>query len=288
MEFAVTVAEMQQWSWGHRAAGRSIGFVPTMGYLHEGHVSLMHVARARAEKVVTSIFVNPTQFGPTEDLAAYPRDLERDTALCEQAGVDLIFYPTVEEMYPEGYQTKITVPEVASPLCGISRPVHFGGVATVCCKLFNCVQPDFAVFGQKDYQQVLVVSRMVRDLNLPVEIVPSPTIREADGLAMSSRNIYLTPAERAQAPVLNKTLQQARQMVAEGETDRDKILTKVRHKIEKANLGRIDYVDLRKIPNLEAAAAQPAGPHLLALAVFFGKARLIDNTVLEFPDSSLS
>jgi len=277
-----SVAEMQDWAWQQRRHGRAIGFVPTMGYLHEGHVSLMRLARERADQVVASIFVNPMQFGPKEDLAAYPRDLERDKALCEAAGVDVIFHPSVEEIYPAGYQTQITVPAVAAPLCGASRPEHFGGVATVCCKLFNCVQPNFAVFGAKDFQQLMVVTRMVADLNLPVEIVAGPTVREADGLAMSSRNVYLTASERAEAPIIQRTLAEARALVAAGETRRDTVLALVRERLAGASLGRVDYVDLRKIPNLEAADEFPTGRHLLAVAVFFGRARLIDNQVLDF------
>ena len=285
MRLIENVAEMQDWSWRQRRHGRTIGFVPTMGYLHEGHVSLMRIARDRADEVVASIFVNPAQFGPDEDLAAYPRDLQRDMAMCEQAGVAVIFHPSVEEIYPPGYQTRITVPEVAAPLCGASRPVHFGGVATVCCKLFNCVQPHFAVFGAKDYQQLLVVDRLVTDLNLPVEIVPGPTLREPDGLAMSSRNVYMTPEQRAQAPVVQQALRAAKAAVDAGQTSRDALLDAFRAKIATAPEGRIDYVQLRKIPNLEEAQEQPVGRYLLAAAVHFGRSRLIDNQILDFADT---
>jgi pantoate--beta-alanine ligase len=282
MRIIETVAEMQEWAFHKRAEHRTIGFVPTMGYLHEGHVSLMHSARERADDLVASIFVNPKQFGQNEDLAAYPRDFDRDRTLCEAAGVDVIFKPMVEEIYPPGYQTQITVPGVAAPLCGVSRPVHFGGVATVCCKLFNCVLPHFAVFGQKDYQQLLVVTRMAKDLHLDVEIVGGPTVREADGLAMSSRNVYMTAEERTQAPIIQQALQRAKSLADSGERSRDGILAAVREMISTKPAGRIDYIELRRLPNLEEADESPAGPHLLAVAVFFGKSRLLDNQVLDF------
>ncbi|MDP8225087.1 MAG: pantoate--beta-alanine ligase [Candidatus Lernaella stagnicola] len=277
-----TVADMQEWAYFRRAEHRTIGFVPTMGYLHDGHLSLVRIARERADDVVVSIFVNPTQFGAGEDLTAYPRDFERDKRMCESQGADVIFFPDVEEIYPPGYQTQITVPQVAGPLCGVSRPVHFGGVATVCCKLFNSVRPNFAVFGEKDYQQILVVERMVRDLHMDVEIVPGPTLRDPDGLAMSSRNVYMTPEERHQAPIIQQTLQRAKILVDSGERSRDGILAAVREMISTAPAGRIDYIELRRLPNLEEAEESPAGRHLLAVAVYFGKSRLIDNQILEF------
>jgi len=277
-----TAAKMQAFSKAQRADGKTIGFVPTMGYLHEGHLALMRKARELADVVVLSIFVNPTQFGQNEDLDKYPRDFDRDSQLADEVGVDVIYFPQPEEMYPAGYQTSISLASLPTVLCGKSRPVHFGGVATVCCKLFNIVQPHFAVFGKKDYQQFLVVSRMVKDLNMDLEIIGSPTVREADGLAMSSRNVYLTPEQRAQAPALIEALGHAEKMVAAGHRDRDEVLAEVRRIIESRPDARIDYVELRTLPDLADADAKPAGPHLLALAVFFGKTRLIDNTVLEF------
>ena len=278
------VAEMQSAADAWRGAGLTIGFVPTMGYFHEGHLALMKQARQRADVVVVSLFVNPTQFGANEDLSRYPRDFERDRAMAASVGVDVIFFPDASEMYPLGYQTKVAVPELAAPLCGQSRPVHFGGVATVCCKLFAIVKPHFAVFGEKDYQQLLVVTRMATDLNLDLEIVPGPTFREPDGLAMSSRNVYLSPAEREQAVCLSKSLRQAAEAVTQGETRREGVLALVRNTIGRQPLANIDYVELRRLPDLAPAEEIPHGKHLLALAVYFGKTRLIDNTVLTFPE----
>jgi pantoate--beta-alanine ligase len=280
-------ADMKSWSRTERGAGRTIGFVPTMGYLHEGHLELVRLARRRADRVVVSIFVNPTQFGPDEDLARYPRDLERDAALLRGLAVDVLFHPTdPREIYPDGFQTAITVTQVSKPLCGASRPVHFGGVATVCCKLFNIVRPHLAVFGEKDYQQLLVVRRMVTDLDLDVEIVAGATVREPDGLAMSSRNKYLTPEQRVQAVALRRSLDCALQLVQNGERRRDAILAAVRGEIGRAPLGRIDYAEIRDLPDLTEAPDTLVGDHLLALAVFFGQTRLIDNQVLQATTTS--
>jgi pantoate--beta-alanine ligase len=281
MKVIERVAEMQGWSLARRREGLTIGFVPTMGFLHEGHLSLVRLAKAKANIVVVSIFVNPTQFGPTEDLARYPRDLPRDAAMCEAEGVDVIFHPVDRaEMYPPGFQTSITLNEVSRPLCGVSRPTHFAGVATVCCKLFNIVQPHFAVFGEKDYQQLLVIERLVADLNMDLQIVHGLTAREHDGLAMSSRNKYLSPEERAQAPVLQRALHRARLLADGGERRRDALLAAVRDELATAPLGRIDYAELRRLPDLAEAPETLNGEHLLALAVFFGRTRLIDNHVL--------
>ncbi|NLH48674.1 MAG: pantoate--beta-alanine ligase [Myxococcales bacterium] len=282
MKIIERIAEMKAWSLARRREGRTIGFVPTMGYLHEGHLSLVRLALETADTAVMSIFVNPTQFGPTEDFARYPRDLERDAALAESVGVDVIFHPTPAEMYPAGFETTIRVPRTAGPLCGVSRPDHFAGVATVCCKLFNIVQPHLAVFGEKDYQQLLVIRRLVADLDLNLEIVPGPTFREPDGLAMSSRNKYLSPEERARAVVLHQSLNQAEEWVNNPETNRDSLLRSVRARIENTPPARVDYIELRRLPDLADAAEHPQGDHLLALAVFFGKTRLIDNRVLHF------
>jgi pantoate--beta-alanine ligase len=279
-----TVGEMQAAADAWRRAGRTIGLVPTMGFFHEGHLTLMRQARQRADIVVVSLFVNPTQFAANEDLSRYPRDFERDRAMAESVGVDVIFFPDAKEMYPAGYQTTVAAPELSQPLCGKTRPTHFAGVATVCCKLFNIVKPHFAVFGEKDYQQLLVVTRMAADLNLDLEIVPGPTVREPDGLAMSSRNVYLSPPERAQAVWLSRSLQVAADLLAEGETCRDRIVGTVWETIRVRPLARIDYVELRRLPDLAPADEEPHGKHLLALAVYFGPTRLIDNTVLSFPE----
>jgi pantoate--beta-alanine ligase len=272
--------EMQRHSDRLRAMGKTIAFVPTMGYLHEGHLSLCHLGLEKADELVLSIFVNPTQFGANEDLDKYPRDWDRDLALAAQADVDTIYAPTGDKMYPDGFETIVRVEKTSSVLCGASRPVHFGGVALVCCKLFNAVKPNYAIFGAKDYQQYLVVKKMVRDLNMDLEVIPGAIFRESDGLAMSSRNVYMTPAERAQAPVLRQSLDLAEQMVADGERNSAAILKAVRNKIETADLGKIDYIELRTVPDLLEIKGDLLGTSLLALACGFGKSRLIDNTVL--------
>lgn len=274
-----TVDEVRQWTRAQRTAGRAVHFVPTMGYFHEGHLSLMRRAQADGGAVIVSIFVNPLQFGAGEDLDRYPRDFERDRQMAESVGVEAIFYPEVSEMYPAGYQTEVRVKELSKPLCGKSRPGHFEGVATVVLKLFNIVSPDRAYFGMKDYQQLRVIQQMTRDLNLPVEIVPCPIVREPDGLAMSSRNVYLTPEERAAATVLYRSLQWAQAQVDAGERDATRLRAGVYERIAAEPLARIDYVEA-----VDAESLQPVErierPTLIAVAVFFGKARLIDNCVL--------
>lgn len=272
--------EMQDHSEALRCQGKTIAFVPTMGYFHEGHLELMRIGRRMADEVVVSIFVNPTQFGKNEDLSQYPKDMDRDLKMAGGVGVDTIYAPTAEVMYKEGYETHIRVENSSAPLCGVSRPVHFGGVATVCTKLFNAVRPHWAIFGEKDYQQYLVVKRLVRDLDMDLEIVPGPTFREPDGLAMSSRNVYLKPEERKQAPTLNRSLCEAQNLVDQGERDAGVILAKVLEMIAKADLGQVDYAELRSVPDLKEVSGRIEGPTLLALAVYFGSARLIDNTVL--------
>jgi pantoate--beta-alanine ligase len=251
-----------------------------MGYFHEGHLSLMRRARADGGAVIVSIFVNPLQFGPNEDLARYPRDFERDRQMAESVGVEAIFCPTVEEMYPAGYQTEVCVKKLSQLLCGRSRPGHFEGVATVVLKLFHIVTPDRAYFGMKDYQQLRIIQQLTRDMNLPIEIVPCPIVREADGLAMSSRNVYLTPDERAAATVLYRSLQWAQAQYAAGERDAARLRTGVHEQIAAEPLARIDYVAV-----VDAETLQPIErlerPTLVALAVFFGAARLIDNCLLE-------
>lgn len=275
-----TVEEIRKFVREARSKGQKVGLVPTMGYLHEGHLTLMREAKKSCDVVVISIFVNPLQFGPKEDFAQYPRDFERDARMAEDVGVDAIFVPEAEEMYPRGFSTHVDVEGLVDCLCGASRPGHFRGVATVVTKLFNIVLPDKAFFGQKDAQQVLVIKRMAEDLNMPLEIVAVPTVREADGLAMSSRNIYLSAEQRKAALVLSQSLEAAREAVAGGQRDADKILRLVREMISGQPLASIDYVELRALPNLEPVQFIN-GPVLLALAVKFDKTRLIDNAVLE-------
>lgn len=259
-----------------RARGASVGMVPTMGALHEGHLSLIRAARAENDVVVVSIFVNPTQFGPTEDLVLYPRDLEGDRALAGEAGAHLIFNPGAGEMYAEDFSTWVDVEGLTEGLCGRSRPGHFRGVCTVVIKLLNICQPHRAYFGEKDAQQLAVITRMARDLDLRTEIVPCPTVREADGLAMSSRNTRLSAAERAQAPLLYKALSGARDLVGEGERDPARLDAAVRAILAEAPLGKVDYVEIVRADDL-APVATLAGRVLVALAVRFGDVRLIDN-----------
>jgi pantoate--beta-alanine ligase len=277
-----TIQEIREYVRAERAQGKSVGYVPTMGYLHEGHLSLIRTAKEQCDVAVMSIFVNPLQFGPNEDFDRYPRDLQRDAALAESAGIDVIFAPSVDEMYPRGggkVLTHVDVEQVTTRLCGASRPGHFRGVSTVVSKLFNIVLPDKAFFGLKDAQQVAVIQTMVDDLNIPVEIVPCPTVRESDGLAMSSRNVFLSDEERAQALSLSRSLEIARNLVAEGERHVATILQAVKGHIEEQSLANIDYVELLNFRDLAPIETIEA-PALLALAVRFGKTRLIDNTVL--------
>jgi pantoate--beta-alanine ligase len=274
-----SVKEMQACSEVWRHDGKAIGFVPTMGALHDGHLSLVRLACDRADVVVMSIFVNPAQFGPNEDFQKYPRDLERDATLADQSGVDVIFNPSVDEMYPPDFSTFVHVERITEVLCGASRPGHFRGVATVCAKLFLAVKPHFAVFGQKDAQQIAVIRRMVRDLDLDLDIVPAPIVREPDGLAMSSRNVYLTPQERTEALCLNRSLKLAEDMVRNGEVDAESVARAVRKKIAEYPLARIDYVEIVDPDTLESLD-MIMKKALVALAVFFGKTRLIDNAVV--------
>lgn len=260
-----------------RAAGRTVGFVPTMGYLHAGHASLMAAAREETDVVVTSIFVNPLQFAPTEDLAAYPRDRAGDTGLAESEGVDLLFVPSVVEMYPDGpVLTTVSVAEVAAPLEGRTRPAHFAGVATVVAKLFAIVGPCRAYFGEKDFQQVAVVRRMVRDLSIPVDVVACPTHRDPDGLALSSRNAYLTPDERVAAPVVHATLQAGRMAIDAGERDPAKVRALMADLLAAEPLAELDYAEVVDAATLQVVDPLRGELRLLA-AVRFGQARLIDN-----------
>ena len=273
------ISAMRDWSEAERSAGRRVVLVPTMGFLHEGHLALVDEAKTRGDRVVVSIFVNPTQFGPSEDFAAYPRDFERDRALLEKKLVDVVFHPRVDDMYPEGSQTYVEVEPLSRLLCGATRSGHFRGVATVVAKLLNIVRPQAAVFGEKDYQQLQLIRCMVRDLNMNVEIIGHPIVREPDGLALSSRNAYLTPAERQAAGCLSRSLCKADRLVKRGETSSEAIVRLARSELEKEPLATIEYVELRdaetleEINNIERVA-------VLALAVRIGKARLIDNRVL--------
>ena len=265
-----------------RSANRPIVLVPTMGALHEGHATLFDRARALAGPkgtVVASIFVNPTQFGPKEDFSRYPRTFQADRQLCTAHGVNVIFYPTVAQIYPEGFSTFVEEGSVSTFLCGASRPGHFRGVCTVVLKLFQIIQPEVAVFGLKDFQQCAVIRRMVRDLDLPVRIITVETVRESDGLALSSRNRYLTPGERTQAPVLRVALLAAREAWKQGETSAAKLRRSIVARIEKAPLARIDYVEVADANTLQPVRLATR-PTVIALAVFFGKTRLIDNIQL--------
>ena len=275
------ITEIRKWVKEQRFAGKRIGFVATMGYLHDGHLSLVDAAKRENDAVVMSIFVNPLQFGPQEDYAAYPRDLARDAALAEEAGVDVIFAPETGEMYPYYPQlTTVEVRKITEGLCGASRPGHFAGVATVVTKLFNIIQPDAAYFGQKDYQQVQVIKRMTADLNIPVEIKTVPIKREDDGLAMSSRNTYLSKDERRQALCIFQSLQLAGKMVAQGERDAAELIAAMQERIRQEPAAIIDYVEV-----CDAASLQPVaeikGSAVIALAVKIGRTRLIDNITVE-------
>ena len=279
MQIATTINEVRTQVKAWKKEGLSVGFVPTMGYLHEGHGSLISRARKENDKVVVSIFVNPMQFGPGEDLESYPRDLDKDSAYCESLGADMIFHPEPEEMYTDGFCSYVDMSVLTEELCGLSRPVHFRGVCTVVNKLFNIVQPDRAYFGQKDAQQLAIIKRMVQDLNMDLEIIGCPIVREEDGLAKSSRNTYLSAEERQAALVLSRAVKLGQKLVANGETDAKKIVSEMSALIEKEPLARIDYVNavdgltMQQIDTVKA-------PMLVALAVYIGKTRLIDNFMI--------
>ena len=268
-----------------KQAHRTVGFVPTMGALHAGHMSLIRCAREQTDFVVVSIFVNPTQFGPNEDLDKYPRAQEQDLTLCRRASVDAVFLPTAGQMYPQGHCTVVKVAGLSQKLCGITRPNLFAGVTTVVSKLFNIVQPDVAYFGQKDAQQGLIIQRMVEDLDMPVEIRICPTLREEDGLAMSSRNAYLNPQQRRQATCLHKALLKGRGLIQAGKTDRSAIIAAMEDVINQAGPCTIDYAEAVDSRTLEPAENTTAA-WLLALAVKIGPARLIDNMLVEIPPAS--
>ena len=271
--------EMQEAALAFKRDGKRIGFVPTMGYLHEGHLSLMRLARPKCDILVASIFVNPTQFGPNEDFNTYPRDIAHDTHLCEAVGVDVIFYPTPPQMYARDHTVYVVENYLSAGLCGGSRPIHFRGVLTVVAKLFNVVQPDLAVFGQKDAQQFRLIQQMTRDLHFPIEILAGPIIREPDGLAMSSRNAYLSPTERGEAVRLSRSLQRAEELFARGERWVDVYRQEMEAVIRGAPSARIDYIEIVDLQSFQPVSRIDA-PTLVAVAVLFEKARLIDNTIL--------
>lgn len=280
IQIATTVNEVREQVKAWKKEGFSVALVPTMGYLHEGHQSLIKRAVEENDRVVVSIFVNPMQFGPTEDLDSYPRDLEKDSALCEATGANLIFHPEPEEMYTDGFCSYVDMSVLTEELCGLSRPVHFRGVCTVVSKLFHIVTPDRAYFGQKDAQQLAVIKRMVLDLNMDIEVIGCPIVREEDGLAKSSRNTYLSAEERKAALILSKTIKLGEKIVADGEKDATTILNAMKKNIETEPLAKIDYVKIvdaltmQQIPTIDR-------PILCAMAVYIGKTRLIDNFMYE-------
>jgi pantoate--beta-alanine ligase len=272
--------EMQSFSESLRASGKSIAFVPTMGYLHAGHLSLVEAARRKADIVVVSIYVNPTQFGPKEDLARYPKDLKRDQKLLNGLDIDILFIPRTQDMYPEGFNSFVEVQNLSQKLCGISRPTHFRGVTTIVAKLFSIIAPDYAFFGVKDFQQLTIIKRMVKDLDLPVKIIGQPTVREFDGLAMSSRNKYLSAKQRKAATVLYRALSLAKQEIKNGARNPKKIIQRMRSLIKKEPSVKLDYlaiVDPESLENIQRIK----GEALFALAAYIGKTRLIDNLLIE-------
>jgi pantoate--beta-alanine ligase len=278
MQAVKTVEELRRVLSDARGPGRKVGFVPTMGYLHAGHMALVAASCAQCQVTVVSIFVNPTQFGPKEDLSSYPRDVERDLSMLDRAGVDVVFVPDVPEVYPEDFQTEVDPGPLSQPLCGMFRPGHFRGVATVVAKLFNMVQPDMAFFGRKDFQQLTVITRMARDLDMPVEVVGIDTVREADGMAMSSRNAYLDADQRTRGATISKGLFAARAAFAAGERNPAMLLAQARS--EMTGFDSLQYLEL-----VDAATLQPFGgvvdrPAVMAVAGFIGKTRLIDNVLL--------
>ena len=280
MDICYTIKDVRERVNDWKREGLTVGFVPTMGYLHEGHKSLMQAARANNDKVVVSVFVNPMQFGPNEDLESYPRDFEKDSALCESVGVDLIFHPDPEEMYADGFCSYVDMNGLTTELCGKSRPIHFRGVQTVVLKLFNIVKPDRAYFGQKAAQQLAVIKRMVKDLNVDTEIVGCPIVREADGLAKSSRNTYLNPDERKAALILSRSLKLGRKLIENGETDAKAVIKAITDSINTERLAKIDYVDVVDFDTI-TPVDRIGKSVLVAIAVYIGKTRLIDNFIIE-------
>jgi pantoate--beta-alanine ligase len=281
MQVFNSTTEMQNWCQEQKRQGKTIGLVPTMGYLHDGHLALVRKARSSCDTVVVSIFVNPIQFNIGQDFEEYPRDLKRDGSLLEQENVDAIFAPSILEMYPQGYNSFVEVyGEITEKLCGGARPGHFKGVTTVVSKLFHICLPDQAFFGQKDAQQVLVIEKMVRELNFPLNIVRVPIVREADGLAKSSRNVHLDKEQRQQAVVLSRSLKEAQQLITEGETNVNKLKTYIKDYIETSSQARIDYIEIYNAYDL-SDLEEIRGEVIIALAVWFGTTRLIDNLIAE-------
>ena len=280
MKLVKTIKEVREIVKDWKSKGLSVGFVPTMGYLHEGHASLIDASVKGNDKTVVSVFVNPMQFSPNEDLASYPRDINHDSELCKLHGADLIFNPEPDEMYDGSFCTYVNMSVLTEDLCGLTRPIHFKGVCTVVNKLFNIVQPDNAYFGQKDAQQLAIIKQMVHDLNMPISVHGCPIVRESDGLAKSSRNTYLTPEERTSALVLSKAIKLGQSMVTDGETDCNKVTSAMKDLIDAEPLAKIDYVkivDLKTIQPVDTIKA----PILCAIAVYIGKTRLIDNFIFE-------
>ena len=280
MQTIQSVNEMQSHAIGLRSSGRLIGLVPTMGCLHEGHLSLIDIAKEKADKVIVSIFVNPTQFGPSEDFDKYPRALDEDIEKCRERGADIVFNPSVDEMYPQAYSTFVMEEQISSGLCGVSRPHHFRGVTTVCLKLFNITRPDIAVFGQKDAQQCAVLRKMVADLNIPAEIIIGKTQRDADGMATSSRNAYLSDNQRAEALSISKSLQIAKNMVESGTKSVDRIVAEVIHHLSHSRRIRVIYVQVVDRDTMEPAREILPGKQILCVAAWADQTRLIDNIEL--------
>lgn len=280
MEIIHRILQMKEASRKARSEGKIIGLVPTMGFLHEGHLALVREARKMSDIVVVSVFVNPTQFAPTEDFEKYPRDITRDAELLSNENVDFVLIPKADEMYPENYHTYVKVRELSDRLCGQTRPNHFEGVTTVVMKLFHIVDPHFAFFGQKDAQQLVIVRTMVREMNMDVEVVRVPIVREPDGLAMSSRNIFLTPEQRKAATVLFRSLEEAKSLIEQGERKSKTIIKQMRSMIESEPLARIDYIAVTDFANLNEVKTVK-GKCLIAVAGFFGTTRLIDNIIVE-------
>ena len=278
MEIIKTIKEMKEFASQTRRTGKIIAFVPTMGYFHDGHLSLMREGRRRGDLLIVSLFVNPTQFSPNEDFKNYPRDFERDRKMAEEVGVDILFVPEADEMYPHDHQTIVRVEKVTQNLCGRSRPTHFQGVTTVVLMLFEIVMPHVAIFGEKDYQQLVTIQQMVKNLHMSVEVMGMPTIRESDGLALSSRNTYLLPEERKAALSLYRSLQKAKELLQKGERKADRILQEVKGILQSGPLVRIDYVQICDAHTLQYVN-QIEGDVVIALAAYLGKIRLIDNLV---------
>jgi len=278
MKVIETIKEMKELAFQARGAGKIITFVPTMGYFHEGHLSLMREGRKRGDLLIVSLFVNPTQFGPSEDFKNYPKDFERDGKMAQEVGVDILFTPEAMEMYPPDHQTIVRVEKVTQNLCGKSRPTHFQGVTTVVLMLFEIVMPHMAIFGEKDYQQLVTIQQMAKDLHMSVEVLGMPTVREADGLAMSSRNTYLLPEERKAALSLHRSLQKAKELLQKGERKADRILNEVRGILQSEPLVRVDYAQICDAYTLQDVD-RIEGDVVIALAAYLGKTRLIDNLV---------